>query len=264
MFELLKQQIKLCSYISYSAPFHQHIMQEARQAATRLRSSIHTGLTAVKKHVKNPQEKDSYARAPTLTSSHTPSLTDTHTYKHHSVWPDRLSAHQKPPLSFDNPCPAASTGGCLSNKSCPTAGTPSWGQKAEQCPLSWKRHAHPGSSNEIHVFNCYSKILTPPTFFFLSFASSDISCCWKVCFYERILKLNILSSGLGISHSKTQQQDISDERLTFLYKTSQIKGPAFLDGPWIVATFVFSNISWLGQPFWIGLAPKVHCRDLST
>lgn len=48
-------------------------------------------------------------------------------------------------LSFDNPCPASSTGDCLfPHKSCLMAGVPSWRHAAEQWPLSWRRTTQTG------------------------------------------------------------------------------------------------------------------------
>lgn len=94
--------------------------------------------------LKITKEKGSCAKAQTQTLH-------AHTHTHTTVSDLPACQHtQRLPLSFDNLRPAVSTGGCLSNKSA-HAGALSWGQRAEQCPLSWRTTTHTGNYNEIHV-----------------------------------------------------------------------------------------------------------------
>lgn len=123
--------LQLWSVLHHDTQTHTHTLSVcllgAHHNAIHQQPFIHTDLTTVNKHVKTCERKKAQTLHHTTKS---PSQAHTHTHTHCRVWPVSLSTHQKVPLSFDNPCPASSTGGCLPNKSCPWQEL--WGGGREQ------------------------------------------------------------------------------------------------------------------------------------
>lgn len=131
-----------------------------------------------------------------------PRYKKTHTHTHRRVWPVSLSTHQKVPLSFDNPCPASSTGGCLPNKSCPWQEL--WGGGREQ-NNAFSPLLHTGTSNEIPISPAFPQHLTEVFLHFLFLTlSSDISFPY-CCGFTDLWKHDTQSCSLGTSYSKNKQ-----------------------------------------------------------